>query len=496
LCLLCLLSLDAGAKSPALMLGAAQFVGSGSKDGGIEAFLGVPFAQPPVGAKRWRSAQPIAYPPGRFDATAFAPACYQGDHITRWYRGVVQGFGGDPATVVPPAVAEDCLYLNLWRPQGAGRPLPIIVYVHGGSNQGGWSYEPNYIGENLARQDVIVISVAYRLGVFGFFAHPDLAEANFALSDLVEALRWIRQYAGAFGGDVTRITLLGESAGASNIAHLLAMPQAQGLFQRVIHQSAGWAISASVALEEARALGTALQQHLGGADIDALRELPAGQLNNAAASVYAEAGFDPVVDRNGLPAPLSDLLPTGNLPPVELLIGSNANEWKMYLDPEQTLDGWLADSVTDEQAAGLRRELGDSRENDALDRLITAVNFACPSLRLAEALARHNGKVWVYYFSRQREGEQAATMGAYHGAELPYVFGTHDDWLPTSAVDQKLTGVMMAYWANFARSGDPGGKGLPPWPAYGPGAQVLELGTRVGVVAHPSAGLCRILDAQ
>ena len=195
----------------------------------------------------------------------FGPACYQGDHITVWYRDLIASFGGDPASISPPPVSEDCLYLNIWRPQVRGTsPLPVIVYVHGGSNRGGWSYEPNYIGENLAREKVLVVTVAYRLGAFGFFSHPDLAESNFALLDLIAALEWVQEHIGAAGGDPGNVTLVGESAGASNIAHLMVAPRARGLFRRVIHQSAGWAISDRMSREQQLAKGLELQHELAG----------------------------------------------------------------------------------------------------------------------------------------------------------------------------------------------------------------------------------------
>ena len=253
------------AAAPAIQLQDTRLEGLYSADGAVESFLGVKFAAAPIGELRWRAPQAVRYSAPVTAARQFGPACYQGDHITRWYQDLIASFGGDPASISPPPVSEDCLYLNIWRPQFRGTaPLPVMVYVHGGSNRGGWAYEPNYIGENLARQNVLVVSVAYRLGAFGFFSHPDVAESNFALLDLIAALEWLQQHIGAAGGDPGNVTLVGESAGASNIAHLMVSPKAKGLFQRVIHQSAGWAISGRVSREQQLAQGLALQRELTG----------------------------------------------------------------------------------------------------------------------------------------------------------------------------------------------------------------------------------------
>ena len=187
-------------------VGSTRYQGGMTADGSVEFFLGVPFAQPPVGELRWRAPQPYNSKPGVLQAVNFAPACQQGTHMFEWYRDVVKSFGGDPATFPEPDVSEDCLYLNIWRPARSGAAaLPVLVYIHGGSNKGGWSYEPNYLGENLARRGLIVVSIAYRLGVFGFFAHPELADANFALLDQIAALKWLNQNMESLGGDAANI---------------------------------------------------------------------------------------------------------------------------------------------------------------------------------------------------------------------------------------------------------------------------------------------------
>ncbi len=464
----------------------------------MEAFLGVKFAAAPVGDLRWRAPEPVRYSSPVTDAREFGPACFQGDHITRWYRDLIASFGGDPASISPPPVSEDCLYLNIWRPQApSAAPLPVIVYVHGGSNRGGWAYEPNYLGENLARQSVLVVTVAYRLGVFGFFSHPDLAESNFALLDLIAALEWVKENIGAAGGDPGNVTLVGESAGASNIAHLMVAPRAKGLFQRVIHQSAGWAMSDRVSRESQLAMGLALQRELTGTagTLDDLRKVPAGQLLAAANRVFEDTFFDPVVDGVTLIEPVAASLARGNVPPLDLLIGTNADEWLMYLEEDASLELWSRENLPPQLVQPVIAHLqGEPDSLRALDRLITADRFVCPSLRLAEVVAAAGGRSWGYYFSRQREGDKAGSMGAYHGAELPYVFDTHDDWLPTSTEDEALTRSMMAYWVNFARNGNPNDAHLPAWPAFTTmDSRVLRLDREITDIDHPSRELCKLM---
>jgi len=220
--------------SPRLTLNdTSVIVGKLAEGGRTESFLGVPFAQPPVGDLRWLPPQPLAKSSAAPQKNEFPAACMQGDHIAKWYKNVAAGFGGDPDLIKHPEVSEDCLYLNIWRPATEAQSaemLPVIVYIHGGSNKGGWSYEPNYIGHNLASKGVIVISIAYRLGVFGFFSHPTLEHSNFGLLDQVAALLWVNENILALGGDSAKITVMGESAGANNIDHLMTMPSSKGLF--------------------------------------------------------------------------------------------------------------------------------------------------------------------------------------------------------------------------------------------------------------------------
>lgn len=497
---------DTQSKRPSLTIGESIVIGKHSEDGRTESFLGIPFAQPPVGDLRW--APPVAFTHSKdtFLADNFAPACMQGSRITQWYKNVVQGFGGDPRVVIAPKVSEDCLYLNIWRPTTSSHTddplLPIIVYIHGGSNKAGWSYEPNYIGKNMATDGVIVISIAYRLGAFGYFSHPAFEHSNFGLLDMVEALRWINQNSIAIGGDPTRITLMGESAGAGNIDYLMAIPASKGLFSRAIHQSSGSAMSNRATKEDDTVLGIALAKKLLATEItdvaQELRQIPADTVLYASEVIYKDHYYDNAVDGQSVLEPLVDTIKAKKLHTTELLIGSNEHESLMYLNENLSVEEWLQSEANSEDIMALQLLVDHfPNEQDQLNMLSTAKTFLCPALRLAEEISGMRGHSWVYYFNRQRDGEMAATMGAYHGAELPYVFDTHDDWLPTSQVDRQLTDLIKRYWVNFATTGNPNDDDLTFWPQFTAQIpKVITLGDTIDVSTHSQAALCEFLGPR
>ena len=496
------------ASYPLATVSAAQFTMGGVNVTGVpvetalvNSFLGVPFARAPTGALRWappqawQGEQKISY-----KADKFAPACFQGPHISNWYKNVVSRFGGDADSVVPPQVSEDCLYLNIWQPTAsADKPFPVIVFIHGGSNKGGWSYEPNYFGEGLAAKGVIVVTIAYRLGVFGHLSHPELEYSNFGLLDQIMALQWVQHNIGALSGDPGNVTVMGESAGASNIDFLLASPLSRGLFQRVIHQSGGSGLTGRSSRPEQRDLGEEFASTLLGVDkenaVQKMRQIAAEQVLAAADTVYRDHYFDPVVDGHSVVSSLPGAVQDNRLYPVDLLIGSNDDEWLMYLEGEPDVSSWLADNVNEQDAALLKSILEPETDPErSLDLLITANAFVCPSLLLAAKLSQQKQQVWVYHFLRQRQGELAASMGAYHGAELPYVFDTHDAWLPTDVIDQRLTNRMQSYWVAFAKTGDPNGQHRPYWPAYRDHAPTVQmLDDKISTGRHGSQRLCDVL---
>jgi para-nitrobenzyl esterase len=442
------------------------WVGKVDKEG-VHSFKGLPFAAPPIGENRWRSPQPYQPQSGRKEADQFAAACMQIPHIENWYRELIKSLGEDPTQFKRPArgYSEDCLFLNIWsRDLSEDALKPVMVWVHGGSNKGGWSYEPNYHGEELASHDVVLVSVPYRLGIFSYFSHPELlAEqdgmaGNYALLDLIAALRWIKEHITSFGGDPDNITLFGESTGAENIAHLMAAPEAQGLFHKVIHQS-----GPGLSKQSLTGLTSYGLEVSGNQTLDELRTISASEMLEIQERQPPADGFTSVAGGHGLPGDDTNKSIYSSVSPVPLMIGTNANEWLMYIDG--AMDQYIADYQLEANRDAINGLLPGLDPVPMLDRFVTAVEMLCPSLKLANLTTR-TSPGYVYLFSKVRPGSFSQKVGAYHGAEIPYVFDTHDSWLNTSAEDLALTRMMQRYWVNFARSGNPNESGLPAWNNY------------------------------
>ena len=473
-------------------------------DAGVAAFLGVPFAASPVGELRWRAPQPYQPQSASRDAGKFAPACMQTMRIVDWYRDLAELSGADRSVVPDLEISEDCLYLNIWSPaMDPEATLPVMVYVHGGSNRSGWPYEPNYHGQELARQGIVVVSVAYRLGDFGFFAHPDLdtdrAVANFALWDLLAALEWIQAHIGTFGGDAGNVTLFGESAGAANIVALMLSGRADALFHGTILQStAGFGLAGIGTLddERRRGLDLAAVSTASPLSIEELRRMPATQLLERSEAQRGDYYHAPVIDGELLDAPVAAKLAAGEFKLRPLIIGTNRNEWLTSVPGDadrEYLEAQARELFGERFAVALAALEPATDARRAADRLITAARMLCPSQYLAEAVSAGGADVWMYWFSRQREGAIGEQWGAYHGTELAYTFGTHDAWVNTTATDLGITEDAMSYWARFAASGDPNGGATVSWPSYAsPDFPVLQIDSPPGPIERPDAALCRI----
>jgi len=486
------------------------WVGEGQQ---VAVFRGIPFAAPPRGRLRWRAPEPHTPREGRQDATSFRPACMQGSGGVDWYVGVARAFGQGPEAVGRPVgVSEDCLYLNVWTPNPvADAGLPVMVFVHGGSNAGGWSYEPNYIGTNLAARGVVVVTITYRFGPFGFFSHPALNNpqgepvANFGLLDIRAAFQWISQNIAAFGGASENITAFGESSGAFDLVDLLLADLADGnggdsLFRRLISQSIGGPPIIRKTLAQEQASGEFLVSQLGlENEITAsrLRQVPAGDILLAADKLPADHYFSAVLDGRTMPRHPLETLRHARASGVDLIAGTNADEWYMYLDEnttQQDLLSWIADNAPQHEAALLDAVAGEADFRTALDRLRTARQMLCPSRYLASRINDAGGRAWVYFFSRQRPGNGGERLRVYHGTELPYVFDRHDSWLPMEETDRALTEAIMDYWVRFASAGDPNLSGRPAWPVHSRQAPaVMELGNRIGEMDPFSTALCEVL---
>ena len=316
-----LVSCDSATQKPVVEASGTRYLGI-ERDSGVQAFLGIPFAEPPVNELRWERPLPIQGYLGEVDATQFMPACMQTGSGLVWYHGMMSRVGVDPSLMEGPEYSEDCLYLNVWTPGDHSEPKPVLVFIHGGSNTGGWSYEPNYHGHALAERGVVVVTVAYRLGVFGWLSHPDMAIRNPGLHDLIVALDWVNANIGAFGGDPNRIVVSGESAGADNALHLALAPAMAGKLAGVIHQSAGWSVTSTLKPGDGFALGEALVARHFGADgnFSDLKQIPAAELLDSQLDVFSEHYFSPIPDPETLPVSLEETVAGGSLPRLSLII--------------------------------------------------------------------------------------------------------------------------------------------------------------------------------
>lgn len=470
----------------------------GSRAGDVSAWLGVPYASPPVGDLRWRPPQAPQAWSGVRPAHHFAPACMQ--------SGV--SMPGEPA----PAIDEDCLYLNVWAPRDGRRDLPVMVWIHGGGYTNGSPALPLYWGDSLARRGVIVVTLNYRLGALGFLAHPELtAEAgtsgNYGLMDQIAALEWVRSNISAFGGDPGDITIFGQSAGAMAISMLMASPQAEGLFHRAIAQSGGAFEPVELApgylLVNAEQDGLAFAEALGAASLAELRALPADQLLQSAGAIS-----HPVIEPAVLPRSPYEAYVSGAFMDIPLIIGSNADEATSLIDVSAVTAGNFAADV--QRAWGAIPPplveayafADDAEARQARLMFDRDLRFGWNMWAWARLHARHGAHpVYYYRFSHQppfpagsvREGWAAA-----HFAELWYMFDHLDqeDWDWTES-DRRLADRMSSYWVNFASHGDPNDPALPPWPAFDPatGGHVLELKSEPGLITAPADPQLRVFDA-
>jgi para-nitrobenzyl esterase len=461
---------------------------------GVASFKGIPFAAPPVGDLRWRPPQPAVSWNGALPAAEFGANCTQG----RW--------GPPPAAgaPAPPAPSEDCLFLNVWRPADlAARGLPVMVWIHGGGFVGGSGASPNTSGVPFAKQGVVLVSLNYRLGRFGFFAfpalsreHPDEAKGNYAYMDQVAALQWVKRNIAAFGGDPDNVTIFGFSAGGVSVHSLLAMPSARGLFHKAIVESGGSRDSVLTARPlrddgvdpnypvSGETLGIDFARIMGieGTDQEALAKLRALSAEDVlrGAPEGAEAPrieITPILDGRLVTETAESAYEAGRHAPVPLLVGSNSADTagrRINASTKEELFARFGPRSAQAKAAYDPDGTGD------FDTLLARANDdygqAEPARFAANAFASRGTPVYLYRFgyvqSAMRERFQA---GAPHGGEIPYVFGALAAG-PDSALtpeDQAVVRMAQSYWVNFARTGDPNAAGLPTWPRHEPDEDLI-----------------------
>jgi len=486
--------------------------GVANADGTVHAFQGIPYAAPPVGKLRWRPPQPVPAWSGTRKADRFGPRCVQHARAA----GSIHNFGPEPES-------EDCLYLNVWT--GAPAPdarLPVLVWIHGGAFYQGSGALPVFNGGNLARRGAVIVTVNYRLGRLGFLAHPELTResppatsGNYGWLDQIAALRWVQRNIAAFGGDPDCVTLMGQSVGSGCVSAFMASPYCKGLFQRAIGQSGaslgvgGRAGGTSMAfLDAAEQAGLKFMHALGAGSIDDLRQRSADEIQLSRPEIGwkvvrvldpSQIGVEgrelawPIIDGQILSETPRDLFLHGAQNDVPLITGANEDEDSLMFPLADSLEAFIARA---------HREYGDhaddflrlyaARDDDEARRMGRAARgdetFVSQNWIWAGMQARTGrGKAYHYRFRRVPNMPDRARLGAFHGAEIPYVFRNFqvrswgwDDW------DRQLSDLMSSYWLNFARTGDPNGAGLPSWTAFHPeNDATMIFGDRAAVAPVP-----------
>lgn len=477
----------------------------GKRAGGVNVFLGIPYAAAPVRELRWKAPAAPGKWSGTRKATKFGARCMQ----TRVYDDMVFRDSGP---------SEACLTLNVWAPSETKRKLPVMVWIYGGGFKAGGTSEPRQDGGALAKQDVVVVSMNYRLGIFGFFTHRELATesekkaaGNYGLLDQVAALEWVQRNIAAFGGDAANVTIFGESAGSFSVSALMASPLGKGLFEKAIGESGAAFFSHGLpfnSLEEREEEDAKFAQAMGGNSVAALRAIPANKLLEA--SVKKENGtsvfrFEPCVDGYFLPEAVPAIFAAGKQNDVALLAGWNRDEGDTELNGNRDPDAAMIRAAAEKEFGALAPEflkLYPARTDAEARRSLQDFNgddfIAWSTWKWMEA-QKATGKrvVYRYRFDLSLPAERGEGMGAYHSAEIEYVFGQLE-WknLPWRGEDRELSARMQKYWTNFARTGDPNGDGLATWPEYHgeDGWQVMHLEARPEARRDELRGRYEFLD--
>jgi len=466
-----------------------QGVLTGSSDGTIEIFKGIPYAQPPIGPLRWKPPLEALPWTSKRDASDFGPSCPQ---------------PGPPESIFPGSPAsrrsEDCLTLNIWAPAGADHLRPVMVWLHGGGDQTGSSADHFYDGTSFARDGIVLVSLNYRLGLLGFFAHPSLVEeakpgddiVNFGLMDQVAALRFVQRNIAAFGGDPHNVTLFGESAGGLDAIALMTAPSARGLFAKAIVESAGfWANLTSLAVAEKQGAEVATQLGLPGARASAaqLRALPAERLVQV-----PDADLPgPVVDGRFLPEAPVTAIADGHALDIPLIVGTNDDEGSLLgRGPASPSD--VASDLTKDDLAALREDYGAAASgDDTFARLLFRDRyFAAPARWLAERQTAR-APVFLYRFGYVLGRLRALRTGAGHGSEIPFVFASVSPDAGLLPADDAEIGAVHGCWVAFAKTGTPVCPSTPPWPIYVSPRDTMLFGDQNSVGAAPERSALRRL---
>ena len=475
-----------------------QGIIQGAFEDGLSVYKGIPFAAPPVGDLRWRAPQPAANWEGVKQTINFAPGPMQ---------------GGNP----PSGKSEDCLYLNVWSPaKSANEKVPVLVWIYGGGFGAGATSEWPYSGEKLAKKGVVLVSIAYRVGQLGFFAHPELSaenqnhvSGNYGLLDMIAGLKWIKQNIAALGGDPDKVTIFGESAGGIAVSMLCASPLAKGLFQGAISESGGsfgpsrqtktYPGENMKRLNYAESDGEIYLKSAGVTSIAELRKVEAAKLPDR-----GFGGSWPVVDSYVIPDDQHKLYEAGKYNDTPILVGYNSDEGASFSPgrtPEEYISGVkarygkFADELLKAYPVGTNTVPKTARD------LARDAAFGWQTWSWARLQAKTGkSKVFFYYFDQHPDyplESPRAGYGSPHGQEVAYVFDHLNPSDPhTTKSDIELSDAMGTYWTNFAKYGDPNGKGVAKWPLFNEANPVvMYLGPTPHIGPVPSAGSLKVLDS-
>ena len=461
--------------------------GVANGDGSVTSFKGIPFAAPPVGRLRWRAPQPVAQWSGVFRADRFGASCMQGPNspFGPWTQEYMY---------VTPA-SEDCLYLNVWTPKASSTAhLPVLVYIYGGAFTSGSGDVPIYDGEALAKTGMVVVTFNYRVGPFGFLAHPGLAaesehhaSGNYGLMDQMAALHWVKDNIRGFGGDPSHVAIAGQSAGAMSVEDLLASPLARGLFHAAIADSGIGGRGVPVrTLAEAEKAGAAFGTAKKTGSIAELRAVPALDL---IAKPVPGVQFAPVVDGWVLPdQPMTLTTSAGRDNDVPIITGFQADDFRMagvgppmtvarFKQQAHAMFGPMADEFLKLYPADNDEQAKQSEATSARDRARSGMY-----LWASKRAATHKSSVYIYYFDRAIPWPAHPEFGAFHSGELPYTFGNlkvlDRPWEP---VDTRIARMMMTYWKSMAAAANPNSASVPRWDPVSPSRRsVMRLGADCG----------------
>jgi para-nitrobenzyl esterase len=503
LVVLCVLVTSLGSAAPVVATAAGDVRGVA---GDVLVFRGIPYAAPPVGDLRWRPPQPVVPWQGVREATEFSASCPQPDRPDRRLPEIRN-------------TDEDCLYLNVWTPGLAPAKRPVMVWIHGGGMTIGSGSSGIYDGSNLVERGVVLVTINYRLGVLGFLAHPELSaespdkvSGNYGILDQVAALQWVQRNVAAFGGDPDNVTIFGESAGAVSVGCLLAAPAAKGLFHRAILESGTpTAIVCPLKGKEGEEQGIDIARRFKAKSIADLRSIPAEKLVAACPAAIGPTQdrkgkykFGPIVDGAVFPDAPMRLFAAGTFHRVPILLGTNRDEMTLFMG--------AGDRGRPKRKAGLRlmvkamfrqnaeevlRAFPCADDRDAFPtfrEMMTVSCFTSPCRLLAQSAADRGVPVYLYEFSRVAPGPARTNLGATHGIEIPYVFGTFKKSFG-SATDRALADAMAQYWTSFAKTGVPHAANLPAWPRYETKTdRHLELGDTVKPGQHLRQAQCDAVE--